>query len=247
MNEVAVLAMQGKRGARVPYRVAVEDIEPDHYVCWVLDLPGCFSSERDLSGAVAGAPGAIADYYTWIERQDPSLPVVTGPFQVAVVEEFRAHPSPEDPDYLVNAFFDDDSRPLSYWEVAAALWLLDWSRQDLLKVVATLSPEELRQPVHGEDRGTIAGVLGHVAGAENWYCDQLDRSVARSSLPEGVLERLEAVRMNSRCQLIALIGDARVAEYLGERWSARKVLRRMVWHERDHTQHIAQLIGRLTG
>ncbi len=234
-------------GERTLYRVAVEDIEPQHFVCWVLDLPGCFSSERDLSSAVAGAPAAIAGYYTWIKRQDPSLPVVTGLFQVAVVEEFRAHPSSEDPDYLVNGFFEADRRPLAYWEVAGAFRLLDWSRQDLLKVMATLSPEEFHSPVEGEDRGTIAGVLGHVAGAENWYFDQLDRSVARSSLPEGVFERLEAVRMNSRRQLIGLIGDGRVAEDLGERWSARKVLRRTLWHERDHTQHISQLVRRLRG
>ena len=237
--------MEVMRGERTPYRVAVEDIEPQHFVCWVLDLPGCFSSERDLRAAVAGAPAAIADYYAWIKRKDPSLPVVTGPFEVAVVEEFQAHPSSEGPDYLVNGFFDDDGRPLAYWEVAGAFRLLDWSRQDLLKVVAALSPQELRQPVHDEDRGTIAGVLDHVAGAENWYFDQLDRSVPRSALPEGVFERLETVRTNSRRQLVRLIGDGRIAEHLGERWSARKVLRRMLWHERDHTQHIAQLVRRL--
>lgn len=29
----------------------------------------------------------------------------------------------------------------------------------------------------------------------------------------------------------------------GEFWSPRKMLRRAVWHERDHTFHIDKLIG----
>jgi hypothetical protein len=28
----------------------------------------------------------------------------------------------------------------------------------------------------------------------------------------------------------------------GEMWSPRKVLRRAVWHERDHTEHIRKLL-----
>ncbi|MDW8214000.1 MAG: hypothetical protein RMJ55_10615 [Roseiflexaceae bacterium] len=33
-----------------------------------------------------------------------------------------------------------------------------------------------------------------------------------------------------------------VAGQGGEVWSARKVVRRALWHERDHTQHIARLL-----
>ncbi len=229
----------------MPYRVTVEDIEPDHYVCWVLDLPGCFSSAREPDRALARAPARIADYYAWIRGHDPSLPDVEGPFEVKVVAEFRAHPSPMDPDYLINAFFEDDRRPLSYWDVEVGLRLLDWSRQGLLNVVCSLPPEDLQQSVEGEDRETIAGVLEHVVGAENWYLDRLDLSLERSSLPEDVLAKLLTVRGNTRSQLPRLIGDDRITERRGEKWSARKVLRRTLWHERDHTQHIVQLISRL--
>jgi hypothetical protein len=31
----------------------------------------------------------------------------------------------------------------------------------------------------------------------------------------------------------------------GETWSARKVMRRTLWHERDHTAHILKLRQRL--
>ena len=227
------------------YRAAVEDIEPDHYVCWILDLPGCFSSARDREDAVGRAPSRIAEYFAWITRHDPSLPKVSGPFEVNVMETFEAHPCSDDRDYLVNAFFEDDRRPLSYWDVEAGLRLLEWTRQDLLAVVEPLSAEQIHRTIRGEDRDTIAGVLEHLLAAENWYLHQLDLSVERSSLPENVFEKLEAVRTNTRRQLVTLMGEKRITESCDERWSARKILRRTLWHERDHTQHIAKLVARL--
>lgn len=227
------------------YRVAVEDIEPGHYVCWVLDLPGCFSSARTELDAVAAAPSRIEDYYGWVRQHDPSLPHVSGPFEVDLLEAFEAHPCVGDPDYLVNAFFQDDRRPLSYWEVAVGLKLLDWTREDLLAVVGPLSKEQLHKPVEGEDRHSIAGVLEHLAAAENWYFHQLNLAVKRSTLPDSVLGKLVTVRANTRSQLVNLIGEGRITESCGESWSARKTLRRTLWHERDHTGHIAKLVARL--
>jgi hypothetical protein len=110
------------------YRVAVEDIEPNHYVCWILDLPGCFSSAPHQHAAVTRAPAEIVDYFAWITDHDSSLPHVSGPFVVNLVETFEAHPCSDDPDYSVNAFFEDDRRPLSYWEVAGRHI---WSRRSL--------------------------------------------------------------------------------------------------------------------
>jgi predicted RNase H-like HicB family nuclease len=86
------------------YRLAVEDIEPNHWVAWVLDLPGCFSSAQTEAEAVAQAPERILTYYAWLSSHDPSLPVVKGLPAVTVVDRFRAYTSPADPDYLVNAF-----------------------------------------------------------------------------------------------------------------------------------------------
>jgi hypothetical protein len=36
-----------------------------------------------------------------------------------------------------------------------------------------------------------------------------------------------------------LVGDERIVTRVSEPWSARKILRRALWHERDHTQQIA--------
>ena len=227
------------------YRVAIEDIETAHFVAWVLDLPGCFSSAATEEEALSRAPERIAAYYTWIEGHDPSLPAVSGPSEVQLIEIHRSYESAECPGYLVNAFFQDDRQPLGYWDIEAALRLLDWSRLDLLETVRPLSREMLHEPIAGEARDTIAGILDHVAVAENWYLGQLDLGLARSSLPEDPMEKLGVVRANARARLATLINHDETTTRCDETWSARKIVRRALWHERDHTQHIANIVARL--
>ena len=227
------------------YRMAVEDMETAHSVAWVLDLPGCFSSAPTKEEAIARAPDRIASYFAWLTGHNPALPSVSGPFEVQLVQTYQSFESEECPGYLVNAFFEDDRRPLCYWDIEVALGLLRWSRQDLLEAVRPLPHETLVQPIPGEVRGTIAGILEHVAVAENWYLGQLDLGLARSALPEDPMEKLEIVRMHARAQLAMLINHDVTTASCDETWSARKVLRRALWHERDHTQHIAAIVARL--
>jgi predicted RNase H-like HicB family nuclease len=226
------------------YRLAVEDMEPNHWVAWVLDLPACFSPARTEAEAIAQASQAIVAYFSWLTDHDGSLPTISGPFETEIVETFRSFPSDQDPDYLVNAFFEDDRRPLSYWDVEVALRLLIWTRRDLLRVLQPATRESLDRPIPGEIGGSIAGILKHIAGAENWYLGHLGLALDRAQLPADPLPLLEAVRTHTRAHLVEFIGDERVVEGTGgELWSARKVVRRALWHERDHTQHVKRLLA----
>ena len=45
-------------------RLAVEDIEPNHWIAWALDLPACYSSARTMADAITHAPKKIAEYYS---------------------------------------------------------------------------------------------------------------------------------------------------------------------------------------
>ena len=227
------------------YRLGVEDIEPNHWVAWVLDLPACFSSGQMENEVVIRAPECIAAYYEWLRRHDPSLPVVEGPFEVVVVETFHSFSRSEDPEYLVNAFFYDDRRPLTFWEVQVILRLLEWTRRDLKDVFREAGSEPLHQGPVGEVQGSIMSLVEHVAVAENWYMGQLGLALEREQLPDEAFERLQAVRGNTRRQLVKLIGNGQITESCGEKWSGRKVVRRTLWHERDHTEQIERLLSEL--
>jgi uncharacterized damage-inducible protein DinB len=224
-------------------RLAVEDIEPNHWIAWALDLPACFSSAATATDAVAFAPKKIAGYFSWLSSHIDLLPTINEPIEVEVVETFYSFVSSEDPDYVVNAFFEDDRYPLGYWDIENALRLLNWTRQDLLGVIQSTTQHQLARAISGEVHGSIAGILNHIAVAENWYFDQLDGGLEQELLPDDPLERLALVRANTREQLARLIGDKRITKNCDELWSSRKIVRRTLWHERDHTRQITQLLA----
>jgi uncharacterized damage-inducible protein DinB len=121
--------------------------------------------------------------------------------------------------------------------------LLDWSRQDLLKITQAIPQDRLRAKIGGEVLGSIAELLIHIAAGENWYYNHFGLGLERAQLAQDPFDRVQQVRANTRAQLVKLIGNERITQDNGEVWSARKIVRRTLWHERDHTQHIAQLLA----
>ncbi len=229
----------------MPYRAALEDMEPDHWIVWLLDLPGCYSSAKTSAEALSRAPARVAEYYHWVFLHDALLPAPQAPPEVEVVETFHSFPSRRDPEYIVNAFFEDDKRPLGYWEVVVARQLLDWSHADLLRVIEPVDEQQLDRTIEGEARQSLRGIVDHIAGAENWYLGMLGLGLDQAALPQQPLHKIEAVRRHTKAQLWSLVGQSRTAENYDEIWSGRKVLRRALWHERDHTQHIRQLLRQM--
>jgi uncharacterized damage-inducible protein DinB/predicted RNase H-like HicB family nuclease len=224
------------------YRLAVEDIEPSHWVAWALDLPGCFSPAKTSADAIAAAPRRIGEYFSWVREYDPRSPLPPEAVETDVVETFHSFPSKDDPEYIVNAFFEDDRRPLSYWDVIASLRLLEWTRQDLLQVIASVDESRLQMTIPGETFKSISGIIRHVAGAENWYFGHMSLALEWAALPDDSLKKIELIRKNTKEQIWKLMGETRITEAQNEKWSGRKVIRRTLWHERDHTQHIQQLL-----
>ena len=225
------------------YRLAIEDMEPNHWIAWVLDLPACFSPAKTRDEAIDNTPEVIAQYFVWLVNHNSALPVSNATIETEVVESFQSFPSEKDPEYIVNAIFNDGRRPMGYWEVEVVAGLLDWTRQDLLSVLNSMISTDLNKPIAGEVQGSIAGILRHIAIAEDWYFSQLGFALERWQIPKDPYGMLKTVRENTQKQLIKLVGTEQITENNSEQWSARKVLRRTLWHERDHTQHITKLLA----
>jgi hypothetical protein len=148
-----------------------------------------------------------------------------------------------EPGYEVNAFFAADRPPILKRELPLFRDLLKAGRRSLLAVVEGLRDTDLTRKYEGE-RWSILEILGHVAGAEWWYLERVGVAFDRAELPDEVFLRLGKVREYLVENLPRLATVAGVFSRTGETWSARKVLRRALWHERDHTAHILQLRAR---
>jgi predicted RNase H-like HicB family nuclease len=222
----------------MPYHLNLEEME-GRWIAHVAELPGCFASDADQGAAIVKALQAVTDYRAWLRAHGETVP--DEPIRTQVDEIHRAWNS--EPDYEVNAFFADDRPPLTHDDIRRALILLDWSRADLLAAADGLSPDILDRAVEGE--WSIRGILNHVGRAEWWYLDRLGLAFPREALVQDLFPRLEQIRAHFRAVLPTLAGDARLAEPAHELWSPRKMLRRALWHERDHADHILQFRQRL--
>lgn len=230
-------------------RIGLENGIEGRSLAWALDYPGCFAYGKDESEAVLNLPRAMVQYRDWIERHgEASWLADLNEMDFALVQVFEVYCIDENYEnvpegYEVNAWFQHDWKPLTAGEVERGLTLLSWSRQDLLQLAADVPEGKMDVRLPGE-RWSIRGVLEHVANAEWWYLDRLglaDRP--RSALPADYVERLAFVRARLEDALPGLAGrEDMVVGRDGEFWSPRKLLRRALWHEKDHIGHISRLI-----
>jgi predicted RNase H-like HicB family nuclease len=221
--------------------LGIEDIEPNNWVAWVFELPGCYARGTTREQALALAPPAVDELLDRLSTDDFRLSNIQPPFGFSIEEEFRAIPSA--PDYLVNAFFRNDAIPLKPADIAYAACLFVLNRNALHAIISTLSDAVLDREVAGEVQQTIRGVIRHIGTAEWWYWDRLGLAFPREERPHDIAELLPKVRAYTLQKLSELIGSTIITERIGEKWSPRKLLRRAIWHERVHTHQIARYVG----
>ena len=216
-------------------------------LAWALDFPGCFAYGADGPEAVIGLARQLAIYEEWINQHAGPGTFSLGDYDLRIVDTWEVYTINHeyelaDVGYAVNAWFLYDWKPLDTTEIENGMVLLDWSREDLQSVVSRLSDEQLDRTFVGE-RWSIRGILEHIANTEWWYLNCLNRTEGEpEQLPEAAFQRLTWVRERLAAELPGILQREQVVGKQGEFWSPRKLLRRLLWHEIDHRQHIEKLL-----
>jgi hypothetical protein len=231
----------------MPLKIGIENGMEGRSIVWVLDHMGCFSYGSQPESALEALPAAIQEYNQWLVSHGKESwcippnqePLLDGTWDVFHIDEnYRVSES----GYEVNAWFQDDWRPLSKAEIDRGSELLGLTRQDLLGGVSGLDEKALNNKPSA-DSWSIDQVLNHVRNAEWWYLDRLGMAYPRNDMPLEIFESLKKIREHMLDILTNLAESNLVLGIDGEFWSPRKLLRRTVWHERDHTFHIKELLS----
>ena len=215
---------------------------------WDLDHPGCFAYGPDGSSAVVAMGRAIPDYITWLESHTPEPWFHPDAIDIRLETVWEDYTIDDNYNRAssgkwVLAFFQNEWKPLTPEEAEHGLLLYRWARADLLDTVSGLTSTELDAPPRPGEAKTLRGILAHVAIINWWLLDRLDLSeLRRDQLPKDIFERLEVLSTCTQQAIPHLAGVDKVIGREGEFWSPRKLLRRLVWHERDHTGHILKIL-----
>lgn len=244
---------------RVP---AVAEANDDGIILLAPDVPGACGWGPDEAAALERLRGDLRFTAEWLDSHnlrahghgpadEDDANGLTDDAAIDVVELVAATGDPLECD--PEGFFSVDGEPYDDAELHRTRDLLEASRGDLLALVADLDDEVLdRRLVEG--RRTTRAILDHVAIAEHWYLTRVEGPFGiRESwrdYPTGTFERLPAIRADVDGYLESLASvpvDRRDETWVGdgERWSHRKVLRRLVWHELLHYKQLLRLVPKV--
>jgi uncharacterized damage-inducible protein DinB/predicted RNase H-like HicB family nuclease len=159
------------------------------------------------------------------------------------------------------ALFEIDRQSVDDRLLKTAFRYMAFNRSDLLDIYRSLDDEQLHFVPSGKGR-SIAQILQHICDAEEFYISRLGEDADQTyeaylgmpvSEADGlpIYARLEAVRNASVQTLEELIpsrreGVFRRAEYTHypeELWTAFKILRRFLEHEREHIYNIRSYLN----
>ncbi len=235
------------------YQVYLETDNDGRCMAHVLELPGCTARASTQEDAVKSVPAAVHTYNDWLRKHGEAIPPEADLVEVEIAEQSLGF-GPFDPGDAA-ALFLPDKRPFSQQEMEALIIRLSFSRVDLSELIAGLPAEVLdRQPA--PHTFSIRRILRHLGNAEEWY---ISRIVPPERLPpewehDEDLPILEFLEMERRtviaCMRLWTEEERSGVHYQPnftrnpeEPWTARKVLRRLLEHELEHTGQIKEVLG----
>lgn len=224
-------------------RVGMEEDPGKRYTAWALDFPGCFANGNDQAEALLALPRKLLEFDYWVRLHTDQPWFHFDGLDMHIDETYKvARVNLQGEEYEINAFFRDDLRPLTDRDVDQALQVLHWQQEELLAGLEFVNEDRLNQIEVGQ-RWSILGIVRHLAFAELWYLQNLGLPTPEISQDLNPISVIEQSFNAVTIALPNLIGDSRITEYSQEHWSARKLIRRTLWHRRDHIDHIRQLLG----
>ncbi|MEM2202219.1 MAG: type II toxin-antitoxin system HicB family antitoxin [Candidatus Bathyarchaeia archaeon] len=220
---------------------------------FVPDCPGCWVFGCSLESALSKLRTVVAEWFNWLERHGERVPAEARDFEIEVAEVLRVSYNPVEAGKPEPLFWSEVA-PITKKDIAWTLKLMEYSREDLLGLVSSLGNEVLDWLPPGKPR-TIRNCLRHIAYVEPWYITRLDVELP-TRYPRNVFELLSHTRKAVADYLRSMPKDRMRGVFQPKKdkspmcnlWTARKVLRRLVDHERLHTRYIANVLqayGRL--
>lgn len=226
-------------------RVCLE-VGPEAAGAFVPNCPGCWVFGRDQESALKKVKAAVSEWYAWLKAHGEAVQtpraVDIEPAEILQVDYNPAEAGKPEP------LFWSEVRPVSTGEIERTLRLMKYSRSDLLEICLELDRRVLGWKPEGEPR-TISNCLKHIAIVEWWYTTRLNIDLPKN-FPKDAFKLLQYTRQLAEHRMRGLSKEERSGIFQPETdpspicdlWTARKVLRRFVDHERLHTKYIKRML-----
>ncbi len=210
------------------------------FMGWIPELPGAFARGGIRDEVIRKIPGEVAAWAAWLEEPIPDGGILAESTVVtdAIVEDgdstiLLGH---DRRPYTNQAEFDRDCGRIELSARKLQQVYESCPRRD------TVVAGKVRATFYGEVPATIEAQFRHVVECHGYYLGSI-----------GIKTALPADLRASRRKVIDLLAARSAAEgnrihhASDEDWTLRKVVRRIVWHDRLHARAISRMRAVLDG
>ncbi len=205
---------------------------------FIVDLPGGFVRGRTEAEAVSKVNTEASDYLAWVGLGTSSMPS-----QGFVGQRCSSSLTVEDADSLILLDADRQKISSAEFDVLSDLALYSGHSFEALYHSASLKnwvdPTRVRSTFHGPCPSSIEASHSHVAKAQAYYLSRLglplqeDEFITVRRLGLGLLRKQFEAH-----------GNTPPVEVDGELWTLKKVIRRLVWHDRIHAKAVMRMMSK---
>jgi len=214
---------------------------------FVPECPGCWVFGRTKERAMEKVRIAVVDWHEWLKKHEECISDINRKVEIEIGEMLCVDYNPAESGKPEPLFWSE-VLPVQRADIERTVKLMEYSRKDLLGLISNISDECLDWKPPGKPR-TIRNCLEHIAYVEPWYISRLNIEVSED-YPENVFELLNYTRDTvMKClkdfpdrKMNGIFQPAKDKSPVCDLWTARKVLRRLVDHERLHTKYIEKVL-----
>lgn len=223
------------------------EVGPQVTGAFVPDCPGCWVFGRTKERALKKVRIAVNEWSKWLKKHGERIPQLSDEVEIEIAGMLQVDYNPAEAGKPEPLFWSE-VLPVKREDIKRTIQLMAYSRKDLLDLVSKLTSRQLSFKPPNEPR-TIRNCLKHIAIVEPWYITRLNIDLPEN-YPKDVAEFLDHTRelvVNSlrnlpKEKMRGIFQPTKYKSPTCDLWTARKVLRRLVDHERLHTKYIQRLL-----
>jgi predicted RNase H-like HicB family nuclease len=218
------------------------------FLGWIVELPGAYIRGKTLDEARNKINGEITAYQKWLDLQVKN--------EIITKEKIvQCNLMVEDADSDVLLMYDTiEYRNIDEFKSDCEFVLLSSRKVAAIykkcKNKNVIDKTKLRKTFYGDEFPTIEGQYNHNVDVQRYYLNMIetDADIGTgihykgniSEIIEGRIKTVEAIKEKY------LKDGNKLYKRPEEEWTIRKVMRRLIWHDRFHAMAIEEMEKRLT-
>jgi predicted RNase H-like HicB family nuclease len=239
--------------------IAVEQGTTKKWYGRCIEVPGTIAWAKGKEELLKELERELDYHMTWLRQHGERVPTFDD-VSLTIVEEVHNVAELGKSGGEV-ALFHYDRNPVTPEDMQYFFRLMANNRKDLLTITRNLSENQLAIKPQEKLR-TITDILHHICNAEEFYISRLGPEAdilyeTYTGLPIATVDtlplfqRLQVVR-NACCKTLkdtipekgnTIFTREEYTDYPDEKWTAHKVMRRFLEHEREHIYNIQEYLG----